>query len=226
MRFARSLALLTVLLPSASAVAQESSAAAVAQESPAAAVELAAPPPAPSAPSLPWLGVMADAGIPDGLQGSVVLRPFKWFRGSVGGGYNMISKGLRVGATLLPFGRGPSGTLEVGHYFEGDANTASAKVFGPGAESSVFGPALQRVGYDFVNAHLGLDLGYKRVTFYIHGGMSYVRAQVHNVDQIINSTTPAINGQDANGLQISVPQGGTIKYIGPSAKLGLIVYFG
>ena len=214
MRFARSLALLTVLLTSASALAQES---------PAASVELAAPPPAPSAPSLPWLGVMADAGIPDGLQGSVVLRPLKWFRASVGGGYNMISKGLRVGATLLPFGRGPSGTLEAGHYFEGDANTAAAKAFGPGAENWVLGPALQRFGYDFVNAHLGLEFGYKRVTFYVHGGMSYVRAPVHNVDQIIN-TAPSIDGQNANGTQVSVPQGGTIKYIGPSAKLGLIVY--
>jgi hypothetical protein len=216
MRFARSLALLTVLLTSASALAQES---------PAASVEAVAPLPAPSAPSLPWLGVMADAGIPDGLQGSVVLRPLKWLRGSVGGGYNMISKGVRVGATLLPFGRGPSGTLEVGRYFEGDANTAAAKVFGPGTQSSVFGPALQRVGYDFVNAHLGLDFGYKRVTFYIHGGMSYVRAQVHNVDQVLNNT-PSIDGQNANGTQVTVPRGGTIKYIGPSAKIGLIVYFG
>src|SRR5258708_7826983 len=100
MRSARSLALLAVLATSASAMAQESPVATV-EQAPAAA-------PAP-APSLPWLGLMADAGIPDGMQGSLVLRPFKVLRASVGGGYNMISKGVRVGATLLPFGRGPSG---------------------------------------------------------------------------------------------------------------------
>jgi hypothetical protein len=216
MRTVRSLALLAVLTTSASALAQEAGAPTVTQTAPA---------PAPAAPSLPWLGIMADAGIPDGLQGSLVLRPWKALRASVGGGYNMISKGVRVGVTLLPFGRGPSGTLEAGRYFEGDATSAAAKFFGPGIEGSAFGPSLQRIGYDFANAHLGLDFGYKRVTFYIHGGMSYVHAQVHHVDTLINSS-PSINGQNANGLEISVPQGASVTYIGPSGKIGLIVYFG
>ena len=100
-----------------------------------------------------------------------------------------------------------------------------AKLFGPGVESSAFGPSLQRVGYDYVNAHLGLDFGYKRVTFYIHGGMSYVSARAYNLDQVLQSQ-PSINGTNNEGLQISVPQGATVKYIGPSGKIGLIVYFG
>jgi hypothetical protein len=175
--------------------------------------------------ALPWLGVMADAGIPDGMQGSLVLRPWKALRASVGGGYNMISKGVRVGVTLLPFGRGPSGTLEAGHYFEGDANAAAAKIFGAGISESFLSPTFQRIGYDFVNAHLGLDFGYKRATFYIHGGMSYVQSHVHNIDQIFH-TNATINGLDANGTQVSIPQGATVKYLGPSGKIGLIVYFG
>jgi hypothetical protein len=209
---------------SSSAMAQE----AVAPTSmmPEATVEQDAPPAAPSGPSLPWLGIMADAGIPDGMQGSIVLRPVKALRASVGGGYNMVSKGVRVGLTLLPFGRGPSAAIEAGRFFEGNANTAAAKVFGPGVATSAFGPSLERIGYDFVNAHLGLDFGWKRVTFYIHGGMSYVKGHVYKLDQVINSSMPSINGQDANGLQISVPQGATVKYLGPSGKIGLIVYFG
>jgi hypothetical protein len=242
MRHVRSLALLACLTSSATAVAQESPP--VADEAPGVAVDAAetaeAPvadaavitavdtgPAAPAAPrSLPWLGIMADVGVPDGMQGSLVLRPWRALRASVGGGYNMISKGVRVGVTLLPFGRGPSGTLEVGRYFEGNGNAAAAQFLGAGVSDSFLGPAFQRVGYDFVNAHLGLDFGYKRATFYIHGGMSYVEGKVHNIDQVINHTTPMINGQDANGLEISVPQGATVKYIGPSGKIGLIVYFG
>jgi hypothetical protein len=224
MRFSRSLALLAVLAPSAHAFGQELTAAPAA-DAPAATATVAATPPAVPAPSLPWIGIMADAGIPDGMQGSIVLRPWKALRASVGGGYNMVSKGVRLGLTLVPFGHGPSGTLEAGHYFEGDATSAAAKFFGPGVEGSAFGPTLQRIGYDYANAHLGLDFGYKRVTFYIHGGMSYVRAQVHHLDQVINNM-PSINGQNANGLEISVPQDVTVKYIGPSGKIGLIVYFG
>jgi hypothetical protein len=189
-------------------------------------LEQAAPAAAPSGPSLPWFGIMADAGIPDGMQASIVLRPVKALRASVGGGYNMVSKGVRVGLTLLPFGRGPSAAIEAGRFFEGNANNAAAKVFGPGVATSAFGPSLERIGYDFVNAHVGLDFGWKRVTFYVHGGMSYVKGQVYKLDQLINSSQPSINGQDANGLQISVPQGATVKYLGPSGKIGLIVYFG
>jgi hypothetical protein len=213
MRFTRSLALLSVLATSATAAAQEST------------VTQAAPAAAPPAPALPWIGVMADAGVPDGMQGALVLRPWKVLRGSIGGGYNMISKGVRVGLTILPFGRGPSATLEAGRFFEGNANTTAAKFFGPGVESSAFGPTLQRVGYDYVNAHLGLDFGYKRVTFYIHGGMSYVQGRVYNLESFVQ-TDPSINGTSSSGLQVTIPQGATIKYTGPSGKIGLIVYFG
>jgi hypothetical protein len=220
MRCARSLALVAVLALSRTAAAQEAGVSAVAT------VAETAPAEPPSAPSLPWIGVMADAGVPDGVQGSLVLRPWKALRASVGGGYNMISKGIRVGLTFLPFGRGPSATLEAGHYFDGDANSAAAKLFGPGIANSAFSPTLQHFGYDYVNAHLGLDFGYKRVTFYIHGGLSYVQSHVSNVDQLINTSTPTINGETSSGQQVTVPQGVNIKAIGPSGKIGLIVYFG
>src|SRR5438105_2350281 len=57
---------------------------------------------------LPLVGVMMDAGAPDGANASLVFRPLSWLRAHGGGGYNMISKGIRAGATLLPFGSGPS----------------------------------------------------------------------------------------------------------------------
>src|SRR5438105_3725136 len=101
---------------------------------------------APAPDSLPWLGLMADAGVPDGMQGSLVLRPTKWLRTGVGGGYNMISKGVRAGLSLLPFGRGPSATLEVGHFFEGNANTTASKYVAGYSDANPFSPALDRVG--------------------------------------------------------------------------------
>jgi len=211
MRSARPLSLLALLAISSTAFAQESSVTTAGP--PSAAAPVAARP-------LPWMGVMADAGLPDGMQGSLVLRPVRWFRTSLGGGYNMISKGVRAGATLIPWGRGPSGTLEVGRYFDGDANAAARSFLGAGFQGA---PVLERIGYDYVNAHLGLDFGYKRVTFYIHGGMSYIRGTIHNAEQQFSSD-PQINGTNANGTQISFKQDPTVKVIGPSAKLGLIVY--
>jgi hypothetical protein len=118
--------------------------------------------------ALPRFGVMADAGVPDGANASLVFRPLAWLRAHGGGGANTISKGVRAGVTLLPFGAGPSATLEAGHYFDGDANGLAQRFAG----STFSSPLLERVGYDYANAHLGLDFGTRRVVFYLHGGMS------------------------------------------------------
>src|SRR5262245_56202837 len=83
---------------------------------------LSAAPPSDASTPLPLVGVMLDAGLPDGANASLVLRPVSWLRAHAGGGTNAISPGVRVGATLLPFGSGPSATIEGGHYFEGNAN--------------------------------------------------------------------------------------------------------
>ncbi|HEX4405405.1 MAG TPA: hypothetical protein VH560_11290 [Polyangia bacterium] len=224
MRIARSLTLLAVMATSASARAQDGSSVTAGSADASVTQVPAAPAPAASS-DLPFLGVMTDVGIPDGLQGSIVLRPAKALRASVGGGYNMISKGVRVGLSLLPFGRGPSGTVEAGRYFAGDANAAVAQISGANVQGSVFSPLLQRVGYDYVNAHLGLDFGYKRATFYIHGGMSYVRGTIpkQSIADTFNNQ-PSINGETASGTQITVKSDATVTYIGPSAKIGLIVY--
>jgi hypothetical protein len=163
---------------------------------------------------------MADAGLPDGVNGALVLRPMRWLRGHVGGGYNMISSGVRAGVTLAPFGSGPSLTVEGGHYFDGNANGLGRKLAGASYEDSAL---LERVGYDYANAHLGLELGYRRVTFYIHAGMSYMRARVHNFDSVVASQASA-NGLDPSGTEISIKQDPIVRVVTPSAKLGLIVY--
>ena len=80
---------------------------------------------------------------------------------------------------------------------------------------------LERVGYDYANAHLGLDLGYRRVTFFIHAGMSFIRASVHNIDQAIEAGS---GSSGSSSTTVAVKQDPIIRAFTPSAKLGLIVY--
>src|SRR5262245_12625745 len=173
---------------------------------------------APAPTALPVVGVMMDAGLPDGANASLVFRPLSWLRAHGGGGTNLISKGIRAGVTLLPFGGGPSATLEAGHYFEGNANGIAQKVAGSSFSSAM----LERVGYDYANAHLGLDFGSRRVVFYVHGGMSYIRGQIHNFDTVVGSEASANGGNGST--EISVKQDPTVKAWDRSARMGLIVY--
>jgi hypothetical protein len=174
----------------------------------------------PAARGLPRLGVMADAGLPDGANASLVFRPLRWLRVHGGGGYNMVSEGIRAGATVVPFGMGPSATLETGHYFDGNANGVVQRFAGQSFSS----PLLARIGYDYTNFHLGLDFGYHRVTFFVHGGMSYVRAQIHNLESVVSSQASAAS--DGNGsTSVSIKQDPTVQAWFPSAKLGFIFYF-
>ena len=176
---------------------------------------VAAPAPKPAPKRLPIFGVMADVGLPDGLIGSLTVRPWSWVRLSAGGGTNFISGGWRAGITVLPFSAGPSASLEYGRYQDGDAN-AMARKFGFGDS-----PVLERVGYQYMNAHLGLDLGFRRCVFFIHGGVTVVSGQIENLDAAIS----AQNANSSNGTtEVVVRHDPSARAVGPSLKLGLIVY--
>jgi hypothetical protein len=169
---------------------------------------------------LPIFGIMADVGVPDGLMGSLTIRPWSWVRLAGGGGSNGISRGWRAGLTLLPFDAGPSASFEYGRYQDGDANPLAKKFIGGSFDGS---PLLERVGYDYMNFHLGLDFGSRRVVFFVHAGLTLVSGKVHNVDTAIRGAS----NQGASGAgttEVSVPQDPTVKAKGTSIKLGLIVY--
>jgi hypothetical protein len=180
------------------------------------AVTSAAAPPADTA--LPRIGVMVDAGVPDGANAALVFRPMSWLRTHLGGGYNLISPSVRGGVTVLPFGSGPSLTVEAGHYFDGNANGVARKIAGASFKDSA---VLERVGYDYANVHLGLDVGSRRATFYLHLGMSYLRARVHNLDSVVQTQA---SGYASDGTEVAVKQDPVLRAFGPSLKLGLIVY--
>ena len=61
---------------------------------------LSAQPPSREIPRpLPRLGLMVDAGLPDGANAALVFRPFRWLRAHGGGGYNMVSPGVPAQAS-------------------------------------------------------------------------------------------------------------------------------
>ncbi len=199
----------------ASAADSIRSAAAPRPEAPASEVARTATSTSPPA-ELPLLGAMLGAGLPDGATASLVVRPVAWAHVEVGGGYNLISKGVRAGVSVIPFGVGPSATLEAGRFFDGDANGLVRQFAGASfGESAV----LQRVGYDFANAHLGLDFGTRRVTFFIHGGMSYIRANVHNVSEQLAGSSGS-----TSQTTVTFNQDPQVRLFTPSGKLGFIFY--
>ncbi len=160
---------------------------------------------------VPLIGAVVDAGAPDGAAASIALRPLRWLRIQVGGMHNSISPGIRAGISLVPFYYWitPSLNLEAGHYFPGDATWIARRLTPNRNLDSLF----QRVGYDFGNAQLGLELGSPRgAIFFLRVGVSYLTSTGRGVQQ-------ALTDQSL--------QAGDVKLSGviPSAKIGMIFFF-
>jgi hypothetical protein len=161
----------------------------------------------------PVLGAMVDAGVPDGLIGSVVVRPWKWVRVYGGAGSNSVSTGWRGGLALLPFGAGPCAAVEYGSYGQGDANGLVRSMTGGDFGGS---PLLEKVEYQYANAHAGLEFGGRRFTFFVHAGVSRVWAQLHGGGGTLGNT-----GTDT---VVQVGSDPKIKAFGSSLKIGLILF--
>jgi hypothetical protein len=157
----------------------------------------------------PRFGVMMDVGVPSGAHGSVVYRPARALRVHAGGAHNLVAPGVQGGVTLaLGTWVSPVLGIEAGRFWPGDANRAVERV--SGQPSSV--AMLDRVGYDFASAHLGLELGRRWLTVYLRGGVSYLRATLHGHEA----------HDDGRGTTTTELD---LRAVGASAKLGLIVYF-
>jgi hypothetical protein len=163
------------------------------------------------------LGVMVDAGVPDGFNGSVVWSPVDPLHVHAGLGTNLISMGLRAGATvfILPTTISPTASIELGHYFPGDAN-AAAERFGLGDDDD--NPLLREIGYDYANFHLGVNVGRERFSFYLHAGFSALRGTLRNLDDAVE--------EDADPeITVQIGESPTASVILPSARLGLLFFF-
>ena len=163
-------------------------------------------------------GLLLDAGIPDGAGLSAAFRPARPVRLHLGATHNGLRLGGRAGITLLPRPGGftPSFTFEVGHTLTGDADRLARRM----ADSSLPPThSMERVGYSYASTHLGFELGDPSgFMFFLRAGVSWVELQVPNVEAL---GEPFIQSLGESGAQ-----GGRFVYMMPSAKLGLIVYFG
>jgi hypothetical protein len=171
--------------------------------------------PSPPTPKLPWLGAELFVGAPDGAGVAVVVRPWRWVRFQAGALHNGVSPGIHGGVTglLLPGWATPSVTLEGGYYFPGNANGVAQLLVRPNFESHF----LDSVQYNFVNAHLGVELGSpRRFTVFLHAGYTHVNASDNSFTQgLEQNTNMSWSGSAA-----------TVSMSAVSGKLGFILYVG
>lgn len=166
--------------------------------------------------ALPRIGAGADLGLPDGATVSIVVRPIRSIRAHAGLSHNLISLGQRAGLTWVPLSWWASPTLSVeyGRYAEGNANPLVRAVSHDPTFSSA---VLDRVGYSYANAHLGLELGRRWFTFYVHAGVSRVTGEVHNLSAETMS-------QSAGTTSVSFARDPSVRLWSVSARVGFIVY--
>ncbi len=177
---------------------------------------LAAAPVAPSAPVAPApqgvslshrkVGFAFEAGVPEGLGGSVVLRPVPALRFQIGGASDGFAAGVRGGIVFVPFQSfvRPTLSAHAGHFTEGDANglvRLAANLEGPAAT------LLSRVQYDFASAHVGLEVGRANATsFFVRAGMSKVRVRLPAVQAAAKEMIPGAElGSETTVLGLTSP---------------------
>lgn len=164
----------------------------------------------------PKFGVTFDVGVPDGANAALVFRPVSQLRLHAGASHNAVSYGARGGITLVPFSTWLSPTLsfDYGMFSDGNANPVVQMVTGDGSFSS---SVLERFGYRYANAHLGIELGRERATFYLHAGLSYVTGTLHGLSEAIQGD------DDMSSTQITF-EDPTFATTTLSARVGVILF--
>jgi hypothetical protein len=161
-------------------------------------------------------GMALDAGMSGMLPDVGVLfvyRPLTWMRAAAGAAHNLVRPGVKASLSLVnPLWLPLSLTGEAGHFFEGNVNDALRRFAGQDTNLAV----LERVSYRYANALLGLELGSRRTTFYLRAGVTTMRMNLKNFDQVVKD---AVKNDRARS---SEPR---LSYRGPTVKLGLVVYF-
>lgn len=126
----------------------------------------------------PRVGIGGDVGVPDGAQASLAMR---WSAVTfyAGTGHNGVTRGLRAGIELAPaswFVR-PTLSADYGRFPEGDANPFARMV---SRDPMFYSASLERVGYDYANGHLGIEIG-RRLVFSLRGGVSHITGALHGL---------------------------------------------
>jgi hypothetical protein len=78
---------------------------------------------------------------------------------------------------------------------------------------------MERVGFSYASTHLGFEFGEpQRFMLFVRGGVSWVQVAVPDVRGL---AVPFLERLGTEGAR-----GGRFHYMMPSAKLGMVVYFG
>jgi hypothetical protein len=164
------------------------------------------------------LGLQLDAGVPDLAGASIIYRPWSYLRFTGGMLYNVAGYGVRGGVSLVPyFFLAPSLNLEGGYYFDANAYEKLRTRF---TIDDSLKPLLQKVGYSFVNASLGLELGHPDwFVFFVRAGISKVWLRVQNANEALST----VNQTGSTVLtHIDDP---SVKLGIPNVKLGFMIFF-
>jgi hypothetical protein len=152
-----------------------------------AAVSVARPAHADEPPWPTYLGLQLGADSPGGALAALTLTPgVPWARVHAGLTWNYYAFGVQGGATVMPW-RGrvtPTLTVAVGRSFDADLRSALSGLNIP----SEYRGSLSSVGYDYVSAMLGLEIGSPTGgAFFVRGGLSRVWS---TLDGVTNAQSP------------------------------------
>src|SRR5262249_19642905 len=124
--------------------------------------------------------------------------------------------GAHAGVTLIPFNFWvtPTLTLEGGTQFRHDYRPLLSK-FGIDAINAPWAPVAAQFGYEYANAHLGLEFGSpRRFIFTLRGGISYLSTKLTGASGLASQL---------NELTLTDP---SLRLTIPTIKIAFILYFG
>jgi hypothetical protein len=173
------------------------------------------PPPA-EGDAAPRFGISGSLGFPDGVAASALFRPIDMLRLSAGGTWNYFGFGVQAGADVKPlqWPIAPTLGVEVGHYFDADLTWLAAQDAGVPPELE---PLLEKVGYSYASAHLGVEVGSsRRLVLFARAGLSYFWTTVNGASQAVSNA-----GTGTVTVRIEDPK---FRATLPSVKLGIIFF--
>lgn len=160
---------------------------------------------------LPFVAVMIDAGLPDGIGASLVVMPVSFLRVHLGALTNGVGAGVRLGATVLAFPTWPVRPMlnvDAGYVFGGHAAWVLDSITDPRLKALVSGA---NVG--FLDAHAGFEFGSRNVALVLSGGISWIDVDLGRQSLTLGNTAVTTGSTSLRGFI-------------PSARLGFMFSFG
>jgi len=160
------------------------------------------------------LGVVVDAGFPQGASVGILVRPVPAIRFWAGPAWNYIGLGLQGGIAVVPwhFALTPVLSVEAGRYFSSDVSFLASDSQGVPPEIA---PLLEDVSYSYAAVHAGLEFGSQTgMVFSLRAGLSYISLQARGTATVTDSSGTVVQFTDPKVR-------GTI----PSVKFGVLFWF-